>query len=204
MVIGVAESEDKSVRNSIYTGIRSDLTMLFSMDFAVEHCEFTLADNERFGELEEILKKKKDSSTMYSSGATYHLDTGGLTNIERIRGLLESLFPIAVAAASLIGVFGPLLVILQSAQEAAFLRILGVTKKRARCMLVFEQIVLCTAGIILVAGGFILYSPGLFARSIETLVLCWMLYLLGCICGASAASVQVTRRRVLELLQVRE
>ena len=49
-----------------------------------------------------------------------------------------------------------------------------------------------------------MYSPGLFARSIETLVLCWMLYLLGCICGASAASVQVTRRRVLELLQVRE
>lgn len=204
MVIGVAESEDKSVRNSIYTGIRSDLTLLFSMDFAVEHCEFTLADNERFGELEEILKKKKDSSAMYSSGASYHLDTGGLTNIERIRGLLESLFPIAVAAASLIGVFGPLLVILQSAQEAAFLRILGVTKKRARCMLVFEQIVLCTAGIILVAGGFIMYSPGLFARSIETLALCWMLYLLGCICGASAASVQVTRRRVLELLQVRE
>lgn len=204
MVIGVAESEDKSVRNSIYTGIRSDLTLLFSMDFAVEHCEFTLADNERFGELEEILKKKKDSSAMYSSGASYHLDTGGLTNIERIRGLLESLFPIAVTAASLIGVFGPLLVILQSAQEAAFLRILGVTKKRARCMLVFEQIVLCTAGIILVAGGFILYSPGLFARSIETLVLCWMLYLLGCICGASAASVQVTRHRILELLQVRE
>ena len=89
------------------------MTLLFSMDFAVEHCEFTLADNERFGELEEILKKKKDSSTMYSSGASYHLDTGGLTNIERIRGLLESLFPIAVAAASLIGVFGPLLVTLE-------------------------------------------------------------------------------------------
>lgn len=204
MVIGVAESEDKSVRNSIFAGIRSDLTLLYSMDFAVEHCEFTLADNERFGELEELLEKKKDSSSMYSPVASYHLDTGGLSNIERIRGLLESLFPIAVAAAALIGVFGPLLVILQSAQEAAFLRILGVTKKRARCMLVFEQIVLCTAGIILVAGGFILYSPGLFARSLETLVFCWMLYLLGCICGASAASVQVTRHRVLELLQVRE
>ncbi len=30
---------------------------------------------------------------MYSSGATYHLIREGLQNIERIRGLLESLFP---------------------------------------------------------------------------------------------------------------
>ena len=104
----------------------------------------------------------------------------------------------------LIGLFGPLLVILQSAQEAAFLRILGVTKKRARCMLAIEQIVLCIAGIILVAGGLALYDPGRFARGIETFAVCFGLYLLGCVCGAVAASIQVTRHRLLELLQVKE
>ncbi len=203
-VIGVVESGDASVRGGIFTGIKNDLTRLFSMDFLIDHCEFTLADNERLDELDAFLKEKMDRSSIYTPGASYHLDSGGLTDIERIRALLESLFPIAVAAAVLIGLFGPLLVILQSAQEAAFLRILGVTKKRARCMLALEQIVLGIAGIMLVSGGFALYDPGLFARGSGTFAACFGLYLLGCACGAAVASIQVTRHRLLELLQVKE
>ena len=203
-VIGVIESDDVNIRGGIFTGIRNDLTRLFSMDFAVEHCEFILADNDRLDELQELLQNMEGRSVMYSQNASHHVDSGGLANIERIRGLVESLFPIAVAAAVLIGLFGPLLVILQSAQEAAFLRILGVTKKRARCMLAIEQIVLCIAGIILVAGGLALYDSGRFARGIETFAVCFGLYLLGCVCGAVAASIQVTRHKLLELLQVKE
>ena len=203
-VIGIAESDDVSVKGGIFAGIRSDLQRLFSIEFSVADCEFTLADNQRLDELDVLLAEKESESLMYSSSVTYSLDSGGLANIERIRGLLDSLFPIAVAAAVLIGLFGPLLVILQSAQEAAFLRILGVTKKRARCMLAIEQIVLCIAGIVLVAGGLALYDPGRFASGIETFAVCFGLYLLGCVCGAVAASIQVTRHRLLELLQVKE
>jgi len=166
--------------------------------------EFILADNDRLDELEELLQNMEGRSVIYSQKVSHHVDAGGLANIERIRGLLESLFPIAVAAAVLIGLFGPLLVILQSAQEAAFLRILGVTKKRARCMLAIEQIVLCIAGIVLVAGGLALYDPGRVASGIETFAVCFGLFLLGCVCGAVAASIQVTRHRLLELLQVKE
>lgn len=202
-VIGIAESDDSEVRDSIFTGIRSDLTKLFSMDFSMDHCEFTLADNEKIDELDSLLKKKMDESVMYGY-PSYHLDTGGLDNIERIRGLVEALFPIAVAAAVVIGLIGPLLVILQSAQEAAFLRILGVTKKRVRCMLMFEQIILCLSGILLVAGGLALSNLGLFVESLRTLAFCFGLYLLACVCGTSVAAVQVTRRKALELLQVKE
>ncbi len=112
------------------------------------------------------------------------------------------LFPITVAAAVLIGVFGSLLVILRSVQEAAFLRILGITKVRARCMLVLEQTILCAAGIVLVMGGLALYDPGQLARGIGTFAACFGLYFMGCVCGAAA--VQITRRRPLELLQVKE
>lgn len=203
-VIGVIQSDDESVKSGIFTGIRSDLTRIFSIDFSVDYCEFTLADNKRLDELDELLAKRKIGSERYSPKVTYYLDSGGLANIERVRGLLEALFPIAVAAALLIGVFGPLLIIIQSAQEAAFLRILGVTKKRVRCILVFEQIILCLAGILLVTGGLVLYNSDQFVRSIETLRACFALYFLGCACGAFAAAVQVTRHKVLVLLQVRE
>jgi len=93
---------------------------------------------------------------------------------------------------------------MQSAKEAALLRVLGVTKKRARCILMFEQIVLCAVGISLAAGVLVLYNSGLFARSAGTLAVCGALYLSGCVCGAFGASVQVTRRRILELIQVKE
>ena len=167
-------------------------------------CVFTLVDNDKVDKLETLLEEELDKSIIYSPAPSYQLNTGGLTSIQRISALLESLFPIAVAAAVLIGIFGPLLLILQSAQEAAYLRILGVTKTRTRCMLVFEQIALCMAGIILVAVSFILCRPGIFVSSQETFVFCWTLYLLGCICGAVIASVLVTRHKALELLQAKE
>lgn len=203
-VIGIIDSEDTNISKGIFSGIRCDLQRLFSMDFEVDKCEFTLVDNDTVDEAEALLEEEYDKSIIYSTGPDYHLDTAGLVNIERIRTLLSSLFPIAVAAAVLIGLFGPLLIILQSAQEAAYLRILGVTKKRARCILIFEQIALCMAGIVLSAALLALFNPGIFTRSIQTLASCWALYLGGGACGAIIGAVLVSRRKVLDLLQVKE
>ena len=159
---------------------------------------------EKLDELDSLLEQQKMLGKMYAPTASFYIDTTGLKNIQRICGLLEALFPIAVAAALLISLFGPGLVIIQSAREAAFLRVLGVTKKRVRCMLVLEQIILCLVGIVLVIGGFALLRPGLFARSAQTIIACFSLYLLGCLCGAFVAAIQVTRHKILELLQVKE
>lgn len=203
-VVGIIDSDDETVNHAVFAGMRGNVTNLYGMDFAVDHCEFMLADNDRVDDLEALLEDEMNRKIAYAPYALYIIDSEGLANITRIQELLEILFPIAVVAAVLIGVFAPLLVILQSAQEAAFLRILGVTKKRVRCMLAFEQITLCIAGIILVAGGIALLSPGLFGKSLHTLAACFGLYLLGGICGAAAAAVQVTRHKVLELLQIKE
>lgn len=203
-VVGVVQSKDTNVNANIFTGINNDTQSVYGQDYPISYSEFKMADNERIDYMNKILEEQKKQGNQYAPMASYHIDAEAFENIKRVRNLLESLFPIAVAAAVLIGVFSPGLVILQSAKEAAFLRILGVTKKRARCMLVSEQIILCIAGIVLVAGGMALYNSGLFARGVQTLAACWALYLLGCICGASIAAVQVTRHRVLELLQVKE
>lgn len=203
-VVGVVQSKDTNVNANIFTGINNDTQSVYGQDYPISYSEFKMADNERIDYMNKILEEQKKQGNQYAPMASYHIDAEAFENIKRVRNLLESLFPIAVAAVVLIGVFSPGLVILQSAKEAAFLRILGVTKKRTRCMLVSEQIILCIAGIVLVAGGMALYNSGLFARGVQTLAACWALYLLGCICGASIAAVQVTRHRVLELLQVKE
>ncbi len=203
-VAGILESENADVNNGIFSVVNEAAENLYSQPFPVDYCEFTVADNEKILELNNLLEEQKSKGIQYSPTASFHIDSDLFKNTKRILNLLESLFPIAVAAAILIGVFGPGLVIIQSAQEAAFLRILGVTKRRARSIMLFEQIGLCIAGIMLVAGILALCSPGLFIRSIETLSFCWILYFLGCVCGALTASIQVTRYKILELLQVKE
>lgn len=203
-VVGILDSENEDVNAGIFGNINEAAENLYSQPFPVDYCEFILKDNQKVRELNDLLEEMKSKGIEYSPQGAFHIDSELFENTKRVCNLLDSLFPIAVAAAVLIGLFGPGLVILQSVQEAAFLRILGVTKKRARCMLVFEQLILCLAGMMLVAVVMLLISPGLFLKSIDTLAFCWLLYLLGCVCGAFAASVQVTRQKVLELLQVKE
>lgn len=203
-VVGFMETGDEDRGVGVFTVINDAAQNLYGQPFAVNYCEYTLTDNQKLSELESSLDQWRKDGMHYAQLGTFRVDSEPLKNARRVRDLLESLFPIAVAAAVLIGLFGPGLVILQLAREAAFLRILGVTKKRARSILVLEQILLCIVGIILVAIILAVFGWGLFVRGMETLAICWLLYFLSCICGALAASIQVTRYKVLELLQVKE
>ena len=203
-VAGIIESDSASAEG-IFASANYAAEELYGRPFLIEYGEFQLSDNRRLDELEVLLaKKQKVDLAQYSPRASYSINSGKLEDMKRLCNILESIFPIVVAAAVMIGILGSVLVILQSAKEAAFLRVLGVTKKRARCMLILEQAALCLVGVILVAGGLALYSPGVFARSMGTLAVCYALYFLGCVCGAVAAAVQITRHRIMELLQVKE
>ncbi len=203
-VIGIVDAGDEAVDHAVFAGIRGNMVDFYGMDFPVDYCEFLLADNGRADEVEALMEDEMGRKIAYAPYASYRIDSGGLTDIARIQEILEVFFPFAVAAAVLVGLFAPFLAILQSAQEAASLRILGVTKKRAWCMLALEQIMLCLMGAVLVAAGIALLSPRLFAESLHTLAACLGLYLLGGICGAAAAALQVTGHRVLALLQAKE
>ena len=198
----IAGNED--VSNNIFTVANSAAEALYGQPFPIRYCEFVLADNRKLEELNIMLEGQKKQGMEYAPTASWHVDSEALENVRYIRDLLESFFPMAVAAVLIIGLLVAGSVIMQSVTEAAVLRIMGTTKKRIRCMLVFEQTALCFAGIVPVIGGFALYNIDLFARSIETLVIYWLLYLLASICGAVLASVQVTGYKIMELLQVKE
>ncbi len=153
----------------------------------------------------ELLAEKQDADrNFYSPMASFQINSDSLKDMERLCGLLEELFPIVVVSALLVGMFGHSIVIMQSTRDAVLLRVLGVTKKRVRCMLVLGQVFLCLTGVLIVAGGLCLYSPGLFLKSSDTLAACFVPYFIGCVLSVSIAAVQVTRHRILELLQVRE
>lgn len=203
-IIGVVEAQDGDTGNGIFTGINCGAQNVYGQPFPMGNCEFTLADNEMLDDVNELLEEENNKSLKYMSLAYYHIDSDSLKNIEHVCNLMELLFPAAVAAVMLIGLFGAFLIILKSAREAAFLRILGVSKMRTRCMMVLEQTAICLIGIIIGAGANALSGWHLFLESIQTLALCYGLYMAAFIFGAVAASVYVTRHGILKLLQIKE
>lgn len=206
-VAGVIASEDKNIEVCVFAPLSENAQLAseyIEYPFPVDYCEYRLVDKEDPDKLRSYLEKLASDDTKYPDIISYSLDTTELDNVKRVRDMLRTLFPIAAAGAILIGLIAPILIIMQSAKEASLLRILGTTKRRTRCILALEQFGLSILGLMLATLGLILYNAGLFLRSAGTLLLCGGLYLLGCSCASVMAAVSVTRRKVLELLQVKE
>ncbi len=122
---------------------------------------------------------------------------------ENIR-LLSILYPVALALVALIGAGLSLLLVFQSAREAAALRALGVPKGRIRAMFTAQQGLLCLPGLLLgFLGLLLLQGDAAKVFSVDSL-LCAGLYLLGTLLGAYFGAMAVTRRKPMELLQVKE
>ena len=114
--------------------------------------------------------------------------------------LMAVLYPVTLAVSVLIGAGLALLLTLQSAREAAIMRVLGITKLWVRAQLTAEQLLLCIIGLSLGMVGLALMTRqvGLDA------LLCAALYLLGTAAGAIVSGIMVSNRAALELLQVKE
>lgn len=203
-VIGVVTTQNAIANRSIISPAGRMAEKVYGGVFLMEYGEFTLADNEMADELREFSEMLVNRSLRYSQLATYTMDTTELDNITRIMRLLKLLFPIAVAASIFIVFISSGLMILQLSKEAAILRVLGTSKKRTRCMLALEQIILCITGLCTAAAGLAFYNRELFVNAASTLVLCSGSYFLACALAVSLASVIVTQNRVLELLQTKE
>ena len=203
-VVGVVSSSNERIKRRIFAPAGRGAEAVYGGQFTMQVGEFVLADNDKVEELRSYTEKMVSQSLRFSQFALYTMDITKLENIIRIRDLLELLFPIAVTAAVITGLIAPGMIIIQSAKEAAILRVLGTTKRHTRCILVLEQIFLCIVGLIIAATGLIIYDTEMFLEAWKTLIICGGLFLLSCTLGVFVASVTVTQRRALELLQTKE
>ena len=138
------------------------------------------------------------------TAARFSMETGEADRVYQTYRLLELLYPIAFALALLLGGVLPAGIILQSAKEASLLRVLGTTKRRTRAMLSLEQVILCLLGLLCAAVGLIGLKGAALLPVSGLLWLYAAAHFCLCILGTAVAAVSVTRRNVLELLQVKE
>ena len=164
--------------------------------------EYTLSD---YHQADEFRKYSEDVIyTVRDNQPLFIMDTTEADNIYKIYKLIEALYPIAVAVAVLLGAVLPGLIIIQTAKEASILRVLGTTKRRTRVMLILEQLMLCLIGLILAFAVLGVVNRAVIIKVIEPLGTYCLLHLIGCTVGTTLAAITVTRKKILELLQVKE
>jgi ABC-type antimicrobial peptide transport system permease subunit len=216
-VAGIAESDNSDIASTVYIPYGKTTAMLISGNepdvtlpkISAAFAETVLSDNNKVDDINALLEGYAAFSMGYwnsdsAGSASYYTDVTELDNVRRVRDLLTALFPIAVAAAVLIGAAVPILIIIQSSKEAAIMRVLGTTKKRTIAILSVEQIILCILGIVIAAGALLIYNAGLFILSGSTLAICAAIYLSASIAAAVIAAAVTTNKKSLELLQVKE
>ena len=118
--------------------------------------------------------------------------------------LLESLYPGALTAALLIGVFLCCLIILQSAKEAAIMRMLGVTKMKTRITVSLEQLLLSAVGLLAGFCGMLVFKGSAMAAISVQMAFFASAYFAAILLAAAVCSALATRRSVLALLQTKE
>ena len=196
-VAGIAEEEGKRFYAPV--AARRHFGSMFSDYIPLDLAEFTLEDYHKATEFRSWVFR-----LLLGRPGSFSMETGEADRIYQTYRLLELLYPIAFALALALGGILPAGVILQSAKEASLLRVLGTTKRRTRAMLSLEQVILCLLGLVCAAIGLIGLKGNALLPVSGLLGLYTGTHLFFCILGTVLAAVSVTRRNILELLQVKE
>lgn len=118
--------------------------------------------------------------------------------------LLEALYPVVIVVSVLVGAGLCFLLLLQTAREAAILRVLGTPRTAVRLALISEPLILSIFGVVISLGiaYFLLTTAGLVPAG--SLLTSAGLYLAGILAGSVTGAIMVTNQKPLALLQVKE
>ena len=196
-VAGIVEEEGMRV----YAGVVAwqCFGTMFSDYVPLDLAEYTLEDYHKAAEFRSYAWR-----LLTGKQAVFSMETAEADRVYQTYRLLELLYPIAFALALILGGVLPAGIILQSAKEASLLRVLGTTKRRTRVMLSLEQIFLCLLGLCMAVAALVLTKGNALTAVAGLIAVYAAAHLLSCVVGTEAAAVSVTRRNVLELLQVKE
>lgn len=124
--------------------------------------------------------------------------------LEKSLSLLQVLYPVTVIVAVLIGLGLNLLLVMQSARDAAILRVLGVSAGRVRGMYTIQQLLLSLFGVFMGLAGVAILRSQPAALLEKQLIFGVLLFLGGALFGALLGVYLITNKNPLELLQVKE
>jgi len=156
----------------------------------------TLADNWKADEYRAFGEELAGANG--TGEVAFVMDTSKLDSVKNNILLMNTLYPIMIAAVMVIGAFLCGMLIIQNSKDIAIMRVLGTSKRRVRAIMVLEHMILCIVGIVLAAA--VLAVRGVFTQMLWVIAL----YVVVIFAASYVASVLASRKNVLELLQTKE
>ena len=199
-VVGIIQSEVNN--ETVFIPLEANRSVLFLVPKAeLDLAEYTLNDYHQAAEFSAYarLEREKDANTV-----RFRMDTSYADRIYKIHQLIETLYPLTIAAALFLGGVLPGLTVLHHSQQISVLRALGA--KIGKCVGIYTlaQVLCALGGLVL---GFILVlvlqRPELSAV-IQPFGAYLAAHLAACAFGSGIFAWLCARKRVLEQLQAKE
>jgi len=175
--------------------------------FATARFTIDPARNRELDRLRELARPALENNELGFLGTVpllLHIHDDVIHNViipmEQNLSLLRILYPIAIGVAFLLALGLSLLTMLQSAKNAAIMRVLGKPRGASQLMLCTEQLIVCIAGILF---GLLILFVFIAGVGITPLLLAGV-YLGGAVIGSAIGAFVISMRAPLDLLQVSE
>ena len=197
-IIGIVTTGHTTYDSTIFTAhVSPDKN--FRNDTQLDYVEFRIPDNSRAQEM-----KQRGEELTHNRPGAFSIDIEKLESVERTAALLETLYPIVIALALVIGAALCALLVMQTGKDAAIMRAQGTTKRMTRSMLAVEQIILGAIGALLGMLVMLAWKRGDFSAIAVQAGLFAGAYALILIFSSYISAAFATRKNILELLQTRE
>ena len=173
----------------------------FGTTLYLDSAAFTLND---YRDTDKVRQMAAEIQYTVKKPPVFSMDTSDADRIFRIYRLIETLYPLTVAAALILGTLLPVLMILQEQREAAILRALGWSKKLTIRRLTLEQAVLCLAGLSLALVALFAVNGLGFLGVILVPILYVIAHFALCVGASAAISASILQKSPMGLLQAKE
>ena len=163
--------------------------------------EYTLIDYSQATAFSDYAKGQMDKN---QTAVKFTMDTSYADRIYKIHRLIESLYPLAVAAALLLGGVLPGLIVLHGSKEISILRALGVRARDCVILYTLSQVLCALAGLVLgIAAVLVALRPEL-GEVIVPFAIYLAAHLAACALGSGVFAWLCARKHVLAQLQAKE
>ena len=199
-VVGIIQSNRQD--RTVFIPVEANRTLNFMISkFELDIAEYTLTDYHRAAEFRDYVREQLDQSW---SAVQFTMDTSYADRMYKIHRLIESLYPLAIAAALLLGGVLPGLIVLHGSREISILRALGVRARDCVILYTLSQVLCALAGLVLgIAMVLVILRPEL-GEVIVPFAIYLAAHLAACALGSGIFAWLCARKRVLEPLQAKE
>ena len=199
-IVGIIPSENQSETVYISTDAWIRLTFLVP-NLNLDIAEYILLDYHRAAEFREYAKGVIDKE---NNPVRFTMDTSYADRIYKIHQLIETLYPLTIAAALFLGAVLPGLTVLHGSRQISVLRALGA--KVGRCVGIYTvgQVLCALAGLVLGFALAVWTQHAELSAAVRPFGIYLSAHLAACAVGSSVFAWLCARKRVLEQLQAKE